>query len=71
MDVLLTIHPAGSILRALDSVGLSILYWVFGFIIAAGMFPCLALFNYTESLQLLLQSTWNMHHCFQTGLADR
>ncbi|KAF3035580.1 hypothetical protein E8E12_006662 [Didymella heteroderae] len=26
---------AGSILRALDSVGLSILYWVFGFIIAA------------------------------------
>jgi hypothetical protein len=26
---------AGSILRALDSVGLSILYWIFGFIIAA------------------------------------
>jgi hypothetical protein len=29
-------HIAGSILRALDSVGLSILYWVFGFVIAAG-----------------------------------
>jgi amino acid transporter len=32
----LTSHTAGSILRALDSVGLSILYWVFGFVIAAG-----------------------------------
>lgn len=28
---------AGSILRALDSVGLSILYWIFGFINAASM----------------------------------
>jgi hypothetical protein len=33
---MLTLYKAGSILRALDSVGLSILYWVFGFIIAAG-----------------------------------
>lgn len=32
---ILTPYTAGSILRALDSVGLSILYWIFGFIIAA------------------------------------
>ena len=32
------ITAAGSILRALDSVGLSMLYWVFGAIIAAGKF---------------------------------
>jgi amino acid transporter len=36
---MLTSHSAGSILRALDSVGLSILYWVFGFIISAGEWP--------------------------------
>jgi hypothetical protein len=32
---------AGSILRALDSVGLTMLYWVFGAIIAAGKYPLL------------------------------
>ena len=31
------IYVAGSILKALESVGLSILYWIFGFVIAACM----------------------------------
>jgi hypothetical protein len=31
-------HAAGSILRSLDSVGMSMMYWFFGAIIAAGLY---------------------------------
>lgn len=44
---------AGNILRALDSVGLSILYWIFGFIIAAGMkSPPILLSHEAHNVQL-------------------
>ncbi|KAF2261382.1 amino acid transporter [Lojkania enalia] len=40
----------GSILRALDSVGLSLIYWVIGFIIAAGKSSALAVYMEYASL---------------------
>lgn len=55
---MLMLHIAGSILRALDSVGLSILYWIFGFIIAAGnRYTSYGSRLRSNYIQLLLPST--------------